>query len=162
MRPARPLSRRSRLRRARVRPCDRPSPLVQQPRSRESALHARPDQQRTVGAYTLPHRIHHEQTRVRAMASRGRLSAGASVSNKPMTHSAKCAAHAATSQRSGSLSDCGEAMPAAFHAAGTSMPQAAGSPEQVVPRHPRVQGGATTVRSGSSPAVSARRFGQPT
>lgn len=48
--------------------------------------------------------------RVRAMASRGRPSVGASVSKKTKTRSAQSAAHAATRRRSASLSDCGDGM----------------------------------------------------
>jgi hypothetical protein len=48
------------------------------------------------------------KARVRAIASRGRLSPGASASNSPSTRSAQSAAHAATIRRSASLSVCGE------------------------------------------------------
>ena len=65
-RPARPLSRRRRLRRERARPCERRRRLVQQPgqqpRPQESSLHARLDRQRTVGVSHRRHRVHREQT----------------------------------------------------------------------------------------------------
>ena len=48
------------------------------------------------------------KARVRAIASRGRVSAGASASNSPSTRSAQSAAHTATIRRSASLSVCGE------------------------------------------------------
>ncbi len=51
------------------------------------------------------------KARVRAIASRGRLSLGAAVSNKPSTRSAQSAAHAATIRRSASLNVCGEPTP---------------------------------------------------
>lgn len=46
--------------------------------------------------------------RTRAMAARGRSSAGASASNNGRTRSAQSAAHEATSRRSCSLSVCGD------------------------------------------------------
>ena len=49
------------------------------------------------------------------MASRGRPSVGASVSNKTRTRSAQSAAHVATRRRSASLSDCGESIPVFSH-----------------------------------------------
>ena len=52
------------------------------------------------------------KARVRAMASRGRLSAGASASNNHSTRCAQSAAHPATSRLSPSLSVCGEPTPA--------------------------------------------------
>jgi hypothetical protein len=65
-RPARPLSRRRRLRRVRARPSERRRRLVlqpvQQPRPRESSLHARLDRQRTVGVSHRRHRVHRAQT----------------------------------------------------------------------------------------------------
>ena len=48
------------------------------------------------------------KARVRAIASYGRLSPGASASKKGSTRSAQSAAHAATVRRSASLSVCGE------------------------------------------------------
>ena len=48
------------------------------------------------------------KARVRAIASRGRRSSGASASNNHSTRSAQSAAHAATIRRSPSLSVCGE------------------------------------------------------
>ncbi len=48
------------------------------------------------------------KARVRAMASRGRLSSGASASNSPSTRSTQSAAHTATIRRSASLSVCRE------------------------------------------------------
>ncbi len=48
------------------------------------------------------------KARVRAIASRGRLSPGASASKRGSTRSAQSAAHAATIRRSASLSVCGE------------------------------------------------------
>ena len=54
--------------------------------------------------------------RVRAIASRGRLSPGASASNKPSTRSAQSAAHTATIRRSASLKVWGEGIPAFLRA----------------------------------------------
>jgi len=56
------------------------------------------------------------KARVRTIASRGRLSSGASASNSSSTRSAQSAAHAATIRRSPSLSVCGEPIPRSFHA----------------------------------------------
>jgi hypothetical protein len=56
-----------------------------------------------------------EYARVRAMASRGRLSAGASASNTASTRSAQSAAQAATILRSASLSVCDEFTPRPSH-----------------------------------------------
>jgi hypothetical protein len=56
------------------------------------------------------------KARTRAMASRGRLSPGASASNNPSTRSAQSAAHAATIRRSGSLNVCRESTGRFSHA----------------------------------------------
>jgi len=53
---------------------------------------------------------------VRAIASRGRLSPGASVSNRPNTRSAQSAAQVDTTRRSASLSVCGDLTPGSCHA----------------------------------------------
>ena len=64
------------------------------------------------------------------MASRGRPSVGASVSNKTRTRSAQSAAHVATRRRSASLSDCGESVPVilAPHPNGAFLEQCQRSP----------------------------------
>ena len=65
-RPARPLSRRRRLRRERARPCERRRQLVPQPgrppQLQERSPRARPDQQRNAGEFHRQHQVHPEQT----------------------------------------------------------------------------------------------------
>ncbi len=72
------------------------------------------------------------KARSRAMASRGRLSPGASASNSPSTRSAQSAAHTATIRRSASLSVCGEPTPRFSHAFRRSGPPCRGSAPDAV------------------------------
>ena len=70
------------------------------------------------------------KARVRAMASRGRVSPGASASNSPSTRSAQSAAHTATIRRSASLSVCSEPTPRFSQASPTSACPPTLSPRQ--------------------------------
>jgi hypothetical protein len=67
------------------------------------------------------------KARVRAIASRGRLSPGACASNSPSTRSAQSAAQAATTRRSASLSVCGDLIPGSCHVFRRSGPESARS-----------------------------------
>ena len=74
------------------------------------------------------------KARVRAMASRGRVSPGASASNSPSTRSAQSAAHTATIRRSTSLSACGEPTPQMLPGSPTSARRPATGPRRACKR----------------------------